>query len=164
MDIDQLLGVREYEVNHANRVSVLRATDRRLGELIGIPDYPDLNVRDVVERLPELSDEDLAKVRRFEENHENRQGVLRAIDRLEADRMPLPNYGGMTVDEVSAQVETLDAEKLQAVREYEASHNNRVTVMRAIDKRFETIEQEKAQAQENGNGKQPETRDAEKQG
>ncbi len=153
LDIDQVLAVREYEATHANRVSVMRATERRLGELIGIPDYPDLTVRDVVERLPEMSDEDLKKVRRFEENHENRQGVLRAIDRLENDRMPLPNYGGMTVDEVSTQVETLDAEKLQAVREYEASHSNRVTVMRAIDKRFETIEAEKAQAQENGNGK-----------
>lgn len=150
MDIDQALAVREYEKAHANRVSVVRATERRLGELIGIADYPDLSVGEVVERLPEMSDEDLAKVRRFEANHENRQGVLRAIDRIEAERMPLPNYGGMTVDEIAAQVATLNADGAQAVGAYETGHHNRVTVVRAVEKRLEAIEQEKAQAQENG--------------
>ena len=97
-----------------------------------------------------MSDEDLAKVRRFEANHENRQGVLRAIDRIEAERMPLPNYGGMTVDEIAAQVATLNADGAQAVGAYETGHHNRVTVVRAVEKRLEAIEQEKAQAQENG--------------
>ena len=145
LDVDQVLKVREYEAAHANRVTVIRAADRRLADEIGMADYVGRNVRDVVEGLPELNDEALAKVRRFEEQHENRQGVLRAIDRLASDRMPLPNYGGMTVDEIAAQLEGLDAERLQAVRAYEETHSNRVTVMRAVDKRLETLNQPEAQ-------------------
>ncbi len=135
LDVDQALAIREYEANHGNRVSVLRATERRLGELIGVTDYVGLTVRDAVERLPELNDEDLLKVRRFEEAHENRQGILRAIDRLLADRMPLPGYGDLTVDEINAQLEGMNAEQLQQVREYETAHSNRVTILRAVEKR-----------------------------
>ena len=148
VDVDQVLKVREYEAAHANRVTVIRAADRRLADEIGMTDYVGLTVRQVVEGLPELSDENVAKVRRFEEQHENRLGVLRAIDRLLADRMPLPNYSGLTVDEIAAQVEGLDAERLQAVRAYEETHHNRVTVLRAVDKRLAALNHPEAQPEE----------------
>ncbi len=155
LDVDQVLKVRGYEAAHANRVTVIRAADRRLADEIGMADYVGRTVRDVVEGLPELSDENLAKVRRFEEQHENRQGVLRAVDRLLSDRMPLPNYGGMTVDEITAQFEGLDAERLQAVRAYEETHHNRVTVLRALDKRLEALNQPEAPAEGQPQAEQP---------
>lgn len=46
---------------------------------------------------------------------------------------PLPGYEDLNAKEAAAKVSYLDAAMLQAVRNYEVTHRNRVTVLRAID-------------------------------
>jgi hypothetical protein len=46
---------------------------------------------------------------------------------------PLPDYDDLTVDQVKAKLAELDAESLSAMRSYEATHKQRVTVLRELD-------------------------------
>jgi hypothetical protein len=141
LDVDQARSVWSYEDSHARRVTVMRAAEKRIAELLPIQDYPGLPVVQVVARLAALNDEALGKVRRYEEAHADRVGVLRAIDEELARRMPLSGYSEMTVADVMERLEMLDGEKLREVRAYEEMHANRVTLLREIDERLARMEE-----------------------
>ncbi len=50
---------------------------------------------------------------------------------------PFPDYDEMNVETVSAQFDALDDIKLMEVRSYEATHRNRVTILREVDRLLE---------------------------
>ncbi|MDX1664793.1 MAG: phasin family protein [Candidatus Promineifilaceae bacterium] len=95
-------------------------------------DYDELTAREINERLGALTMAELAAVRRYEAANEKRVTVLREVDRrLEA--MPIAGYDELTVDEIEPLLENLTSEQLAFLAEYEAAHENRVTLLRAIE-------------------------------
>ncbi len=98
--------------------------------------YDQLTAKEVVGRLNGLTMDQLAAVKQYEMAHENRVTVLREVDRrLEA--MPIAHYDELTVEEIEPLLNTLDAEQLQFVAEYEVAHENRVTLLREIESKLE---------------------------
>jgi len=73
--------VRDYEYNNLNRIRIMRQIDRELDEARIIPDYDELPVGAIVERLDHLSQQQLASIKDYEKSHRNRVTILRAIDR-----------------------------------------------------------------------------------
>ena len=101
-----------------------------------LPGYDELTAREIVKQLPRLTVAQLLAVRQYELAGENRVTVLRAVDeRVEA--MPIPHYDELTVDEIEPLLSTLDAAELAYLAEYEAAHENRVTLLRAVEDELE---------------------------
>jgi poly(hydroxyalkanoate) granule-associated protein len=101
LDEPTLLAVRAYELEHGNRVTVLRAVERTLIErqaarggldepatrtsVDPLPRYDELTAEEVIERLAGLNDAELLHVKVYEQEHGNRVTVLRAVvDKLTA--------------------------------------------------------------------------------
>ncbi|MGH2543187.1 MAG: hypothetical protein ACRDIB_10330, partial [Ardenticatenaceae bacterium] len=112
-------------------------------------------VDEVMNALAGLDEMQLRTVRAYEVNHKNRVTVLRAIDEQLAQKdelhaaatsaktmgvngmgTPIANYDELNAQEVESALEGLDLAQLGAVRAYELSHKNRVTVLRAIDQKL----------------------------
>jgi hypothetical protein len=55
------------------------------------------------------------------------------------DLIPLPEYDSLKVEDVTARLSEMSAESLAKLRDYEASHKNRVKLLRDIDARLEGI-------------------------
>lgn len=104
-----------------------------------LPDYDKFTAKKIVGMLDKLTIEELVQVKQYEMAHENRVTVLREVDSL-LEEMPIARYDELTVDEVEPLLATLDVEQLKVVAEYEAAHENRVTLLRAIESELETRE------------------------
>jgi ferritin-like metal-binding protein YciE len=99
-----------------------------------IADYDDLTAAEIVERLTGLSQIDLAKVDAYERKHQNRTTVLSKVGSLRGSE-PWPGYDEQTAEEiVKALSGTDDQAKVQEVGDYEQSHKNRTTVLRATER------------------------------
>jgi poly(hydroxyalkanoate) granule-associated protein len=97
-----------------------------------MPRYEQMTAKEVVGQLAGLSIEALRAVREYEVAHENRVTVLREVDgRLQA--MPIARYDQLTIQEIEPLLSTLDVAELNYLAQYEAAHENRVTLLRAID-------------------------------
>lgn len=77
----QLEIIRDYEQENYSRVRILRQINKELDEMRIIPDYDKLSVGAVVEKLHELSRQELAALKDYEKGHRNRRTVISAIDR-----------------------------------------------------------------------------------
>jgi ferritin-like metal-binding protein YciE len=99
---------------------------------LAIADYDSLNVDEIVGRLSELSQVDLAKVDAYERKHENRSTVLSRIDSLRKDE-PWPGYDELTVDEIRKTLARADARQSREVREYERRHKERQGVLQTAE-------------------------------
>jgi len=62
-----------------------------------------------------------------------KEGELTVQPSAKVPMMPVDDYDTLTLEEIVARVETLDAEQLGVVRAYEAAHENRADVLAAID-------------------------------
>jgi ferritin-like metal-binding protein YciE len=100
---------------------------------LAIADYDSLNVDEVVGRLSELSQIDLAKVDAYERKHENRSTVLSRIDSLRGDE-PWPGYDEQTVEEIRSALSRGDAKQSREVREYERRHKERQGVLQTAER------------------------------
>lgn len=101
-----------------------------------LPGYDELTAREIVKQLPRLTISQLVAVRQYELTRENRVTILRAVDeRVEA--MPIPHYDELTVEEIEPLLPTLDAAELAYLAEYEAAHEDRVTLLRAVQDELE---------------------------
>ncbi len=80
---EELQRVRAYEQQNKNRESLLKQLDRRMMEATGVPirDYDDLNVREIVEQLDNLSADELQAARAYEQENKDRDSLLGQIDR-----------------------------------------------------------------------------------
>jgi ferritin-like metal-binding protein YciE len=99
---------------------------------LAIANYDSLNADEIVGKLSELSQIDLAKVDAYERRHENRSTVLGRIDSLRKDE-PWPGYDELTVDEIRKTLARADAKQSREVREYERRHKERQGVLQTAD-------------------------------
>lgn len=95
-----------------------------------IDGYDDLNAGQIVARLSDLSQTDLATVLAYERAHRNRRAVVEKADQL-TSTPPWPGYDDDTAEAI---VSRLDGEKAGAVRDYESRHRRRVTVLEAAQR------------------------------
>lgn len=116
-------------------VDVLR-TARRSGmrqEVQSIvPDYDNLSVESIRDRLTRLSQADLAAVEAYERATRNRMPVLETMRALRRSE-PWPGYDRMTVDEIRTRLREVGTDQLQVVLEYERSHKDRSSILNASE-------------------------------
>jgi ferritin-like metal-binding protein YciE len=102
-------------------------------EDLPIARYDALNAEEIVGKLSELSQIDLAKVDAYERKNDNRSTVLSRIDALRGDE-PWPGYDELNASEVRTALAEADDERARAVRSYERSHKNRAGVLKAAER------------------------------
>ena len=102
---------------------------------LAISGYDSLSVDEIVSKLAELSQVDLAKVNAYERKSQNRSTVTSRIDSLQADE-PWAGYDELAVDEVRAVLSEADETRIKAVRTYERKHKNRAGVLQATERQL----------------------------
>lgn len=91
-------------------------------------------VQDVLDRLGIPSRERIEKLNR------EIDALTKKIDQQLAKpavELPIANYEVLNVKEVVSQLDNLSPAELATIKEYEIAHENRVTVLREIDRRLE---------------------------
>jgi len=100
---------------------------------LAIAGYDKLTADEIVAKLTDLSQIDLAKVDSYERKHENRTTVLSKITSLRGDE-PWPGYDELSVAEIESVLGEGDNERAKDVRSYERSHKNRAGVLKAAER------------------------------
>jgi hypothetical protein len=90
--------------------------------------YDSLTADEIVARLSELSQIDLAKVQAYERKNGSRATVLGRIDSLQTSE-PWPGYDELTVEEIRVVLAEADADRARTARTYERAHKNRAGVV-----------------------------------
>jgi ferritin-like metal-binding protein YciE len=106
-------------------------------EDLAIARYDALTAEEIVGRLADLSQIELAKVAAYEGRNQNRSTVLGRIDSLQAAE-PWPGYDELTVDEVRTALAAGTHDRAQEVRAYERAHKNRAGVPEAAEREAAT--------------------------
>jgi ferritin-like metal-binding protein YciE len=104
---------------------------------LAISRYDALTADEIVGRLTELSQVDLAKVAAYERKHQKRSTILGRIDSLQGSE-PWPGYDELTADEVRAVLAEADEDRIKEVRVYERGHKNRAGVLKATERQAAT--------------------------
>ena len=104
---------------------------------LAIARYDTLTAEEIIGRLAELSQIDLAKVDAYERKNQDRSTILSRIDTLRGNE-PWPGYDELTAAEVQAVLSEGDDERVQQVRTYERAHKNRAGVMKAAERELAT--------------------------
>ena len=102
-------------------------------EDLAIAGYDSLSAAEIVSKLSELSQIDLAKIDSYERKHENRTTVLSRVTALRRAE-PWPGYDELTVAEIEAVLEEGDEERAKDVAAYERAHKNRAGVLKAAER------------------------------
>jgi ferritin-like metal-binding protein YciE len=100
---------------------------------LAIAGYGKLTAGEIVEKLSELSQIDLAKIDSYERKNENRKTILSRITSLRGDE-PWPGYDELSVGEIRAVLDEGDEDRIKRVRSYERSHKNRAGVIDASER------------------------------
>src|SRR4051794_11660123 len=95
--------------------------------------YDKLTAEEIVKRLSELSQIDLAKVDAYERRGQNRSTILGRISTLRTSE-PWPGYDELTAAEVQAVLAEGDDDRAGQVRAYERDHKNRAGVLQAAER------------------------------
>ena len=90
-------------------------------EDLAIARYDSLTAEEIVSKLPELSQIDLAKVDSYERKNDNRTTVLSRISALRRQE-PWPGYDELTVAEIEAALGDSDEQRTKDVAAYERAH------------------------------------------
>jgi ferritin-like metal-binding protein YciE len=102
-------------------------------EDLPIRNYDELTADDIVAKLADLSQIDLAKVDSYERKNQNRTTVLSRITSLRGDE-PWPGYDELNASDVISAINDADDDRVQQVRNYERAHKNRVSVLKATER------------------------------
>ena len=102
-------------------------------EDLAIARYDSLTAEEILGRLPELSQIDLAKIDSYERKNDNRTTVLSRITALRRAE-PWPGYDELTVAEIEAVLGEGDEERAKDVVAYERAHKNRAGVLRSTQR------------------------------
>jgi ferritin-like metal-binding protein YciE len=103
-------------------------------EDLAIANYDSLTVDEIVQKLPSLSQVDLAKIEAYERKKQARTTVLNRISSLRGDE-PWSGYDEMTAEEIVARLRDADDDGLaKRVREYERAHKARASVLHAAER------------------------------
>jgi hypothetical protein len=99
-------------------------------ETLPIAGYDGLQDKQVIAQFRQLSQVELAEIEEYERSHRNRHVVL---DKLRYMRSPEPaaGYDGLAPEEVVRLLESADAAKVRAIRDYEGKFRGRRVVMAA---------------------------------
>ena len=104
---------------------------------LAIAGYDKLTAEEIVAKLSELSQIDLAKVDSYERKHENRTTVLERVSTLRGDE-PWPGYDELTVSELQTALGKADDDRIKKVRTYERAHKARAGVLEATERELAT--------------------------
>jgi ferritin-like metal-binding protein YciE len=102
---------------------------------LAIANYDSLSADEVLSKLTELSQVDLAKVNAYERKNQNRSTVTSRIGSLQGDE-PWPGYDELGVDEVRAVLSEGDETRIRAARSYERKHKNRAGVLQVTERQL----------------------------
>ena len=102
-------------------------------EDLAITGYDKLTADEIVSKLGDLSQIDLAKIDSYERKHQSRTTVLSKIASLRGDE-PWPGYDELSVAEIESVLGEGDDERASQVRSYERSHKNRAGVLKAAER------------------------------
>jgi ferritin-like metal-binding protein YciE len=102
-------------------------------EDLPIADYGKLSASQVVDKLPSLSQIDLAKIEAHERRQQGRRTVLDRIGGLRGDE-PWPGYDDANADEIVSRLRDAEDDVARTVREYERSHKSRASVLKASER------------------------------
>jgi ferritin-like metal-binding protein YciE len=97
--------------------------------------YDELSAEEIVGRLPELSQADLARLDGYERMNLAREPILDRINGLRALE-PWPGYDDLNVREIRDALPGTDPETLEDVRRYERAHKDRASVLRAAEQQL----------------------------
>ncbi len=100
---------------------------------LAITGYGKLTAAEIVDKLPQLSQVDLAKIDSYERKNDNRTTILSRITGLR-DSEPWPGYDELGVDEIRAVLDEGDEDRAERARSYERSHKNRSGVIHAAER------------------------------
>jgi ferritin-like metal-binding protein YciE len=100
---------------------------------LAIAGYDKLTAEEIVAKLSELSQTDLAKVDSYERRHENRTTVLDRVSSLRGDE-PWPGYDDLSAADVQAALGEADDDRAKTVRSYERAHKGRAGVLKAAER------------------------------
>lgn len=104
-----------------------------------IDNYDQKDVRDIQAAMEDLDRPGLRKVREYEEANYGRQTILeKSAQLLEREDAPVKDYPNLSADELEDRIPKLDRKELQQLRDYEESHENRKTVLQAIDRQLDS--------------------------
>ncbi|MCX9193778.1 hypothetical protein C3Y87_20840 [Carbonactinospora thermoautotrophica] len=95
-----------------------------------IPDYDALPIDEIRDRLPQLSQAELATIEAYERKTRNRASILKAVDNLRGNE-PWPGYDEMNVTEIRSRLREANPDKIREVLDYERRHKNRSTILNA---------------------------------
>jgi len=99
---------------------------------LAITGYDKLTAAEIVEKLGDLSQIDLAKIDSYERKNENRTTILSRITSLRGSE-PWPGYDELSVEEIRSVLDEGDEARMRRVRSYERTHKNRVGVLSATE-------------------------------
>ena len=102
-------------------------------EDLAIARYDSLTAEEILSKLPELSQIDLAKIDSYERKNDNRTTVLSRITALRSQE-PWPGYDELTVAEIEAVIGEGDEQRTKDVATYERAHKNRAGVLRSTER------------------------------
>ena len=102
-------------------------------EDLAIASYDSLTAEQILSKLPELSQIDLAKIDSYERKNDNRTTVLSRITALRGQE-PWPGYDELTVAEIEAVLGEGDEQRAKDVAAYERAHKNRAGVLRSAER------------------------------
>jgi ferritin-like metal-binding protein YciE len=100
---------------------------------LAIARYDKLTAEEIVAKLADLSQIDLAKIDSYERKNQNRTTILSRVTALRGDE-PWAGYDELTADEVQAVLSEGDEDRARQVRAYERSHKNRAGVLKAAER------------------------------
>ena len=112
-----------------------------------IADYDELTEDEILPLLPELYTDEIDVVAARERGGQNRALILQALDDLRGGEepvlpptrdygLPIHDYDDLSVSEIVGVLGELDDVELRDVRDYEAGHGARVTILNNIDRRL----------------------------
>jgi ferritin-like metal-binding protein YciE len=102
-------------------------------EDLPIPEYDSLTADEIVEKLPPLSQIDLAKIEAYERKHGSRTTILNRTAAMRGDE-PWSGYDDMTAEEIVKRLRDADEDTAKRVRAYERAHKSRTSVLGAADR------------------------------
>ena len=100
---------------------------------LAITGYDKLTAEEIVSKLTDLSQVDLAKVDSYERKNQNRATILGKISALRGNE-PWPGYDELSVAEIESVLGEGDDERARDVRSYERAHKNRAGVLKAAER------------------------------
>ena len=104
-----------------------------------IANYSKLNVKEIVNKLADLTVSELHAIRDAEMSMGKRATVLRELNRR-IDAMPIADYDDLAVEQITAKLDELDTAQLTVIAQYERVHGNRVGVLQSIEARLRSSE------------------------